>query len=158
MSSFGLTDDTQQIDTFGVGGTLSHLKTFSRKFAFEQNHLCSLCTTLWPSSSRPPTPLYTCSSTTSTRHARRFITIKSTTTFKNRLFSLHFSFFQFWVHTEVVGNLGPLEAIFNTASRHRVHHGIYLCTDKKIKNFPHILGNSDGIGCKVIYEEGLRNI
>jgi hypothetical protein len=32
-------------------------------------------------------------------------------------------------------------------------------TDKKRKqNFPHILGNSDGIGCKVIYEEGLRNI
>ena len=32
-------------------------------------------------------------------------------------------------------------------------------TDKKeTQNFPHILGNSDGIGCKVIYEEGLPNI
>lgn len=31
--------------------------------------------------------------------------------------------YQFWVHTEVVGTLGPLEEIFNTASYHRVHHG-----------------------------------
>jgi hypothetical protein len=36
----------------------------------------------------------------------------------------------------------------------------YVYTLKKIKeNFPHIVfGNSDGIGCKVIYEEGLPNI
>jgi hypothetical protein len=26
------------------------------------------------------------------------------------------------------------------------------------QNFPHIKGNSDGIGCKVIYEEELPNI
>jgi hypothetical protein len=33
-----------------------------------------------------------------------------------------------------------------------------VCTDKKRKqNFPHIKENSDGIGCKVIYEEGLPN-
>ena len=30
---------------------------------------------------------------------------------------------QFWIHTEVISNLGPLEWIFNTASHHRVHHG-----------------------------------
>ncbi len=30
---------------------------------------------------------------------------------------------QFWVHTELVGKLGPLEWIFNTPSHHRVHHG-----------------------------------
>ena len=29
---------------------------------------------------------------------------------------------------------------------------------KKVKNFPHIGGNSDRIGCKVIYKEGLPNI
>ena len=29
---------------------------------------------------------------------------------------------------------------------------------KRKQNFPHIKGNSDGIGCKVIYEEGLPNI
>jgi hypothetical protein len=27
----------------------------------------------------------------------------------------------------------------------------------KKRNFPHRKGNSDGIGCKVIYEEGLPN-
>jgi len=33
----------------------------------------------------------------------------------------------------------------------------YTLIEKKTK-FPHILGNSDGIGCKVIYEEGLPNM
>ncbi len=31
--------------------------------------------------------------------------------------------YQFWLHTEAVRNLGPLEYIFNTPSHHRVHHG-----------------------------------
>ncbi|MEQ9437441.1 MAG: sterol desaturase family protein [Cyclobacteriaceae bacterium] len=31
--------------------------------------------------------------------------------------------YQFWLHTEVVGNLGWLEYVFNTPSHHRVHHG-----------------------------------
>jgi len=31
--------------------------------------------------------------------------------------------YQFWIHTELVRSLGPLEAIFNTPSHHRVHHG-----------------------------------
>lgn len=31
--------------------------------------------------------------------------------------------YQFWIHTELVGTLGPLEWIFNTPSHHRVHHG-----------------------------------
>jgi len=30
--------------------------------------------------------------------------------------------YQFWIHTEVVDRLGPLEWIFNTPSHHRVHH------------------------------------
>jgi sterol desaturase/sphingolipid hydroxylase (fatty acid hydroxylase superfamily) len=30
--------------------------------------------------------------------------------------------FQFFLHTEMVGRLGPLEWIFNTPSHHRVHH------------------------------------
>ncbi len=35
-----------------------------------------------------------------------------------------------------------------------------LCTDKKETKFSTytVEGNSDGIGCKVIYEEGLPNI
>lgn len=31
--------------------------------------------------------------------------------------------YQFWIHTELIGNLGPLEWILNTPSHHRVHHG-----------------------------------
>jgi sterol desaturase/sphingolipid hydroxylase (fatty acid hydroxylase superfamily) len=37
--------------------------------------------------------------------------------------------YQFWLHTEAIGKLGPLEWILNTPSHHRVHHGknvIYL--------------------------------
>jgi alkylglycerol monooxygenase len=32
--------------------------------------------------------------------------------------------YQFWIHTRVVGKLGPVEWIMNTPSHHRVHHGI----------------------------------
>ena len=31
--------------------------------------------------------------------------------------------YQFWVHTEVVRSIGPLERVFNSPSHHRVHHG-----------------------------------
>lgn len=31
--------------------------------------------------------------------------------------------YQFWLHTEHIGRLGPLERVFNTPSHHRVHHG-----------------------------------
>jgi sterol desaturase/sphingolipid hydroxylase (fatty acid hydroxylase superfamily) len=31
--------------------------------------------------------------------------------------------YQFWIHTELVGRLGPLEWVLNTPSHHRVHHG-----------------------------------
>jgi sterol desaturase/sphingolipid hydroxylase (fatty acid hydroxylase superfamily) len=30
--------------------------------------------------------------------------------------------YQFWIHTEVVRSMGPLEAVLNTPSHHRVHH------------------------------------
>ena len=40
-------------------------------------------------------------------------------------------FYQFWIHTEVVNKLGPLEWILNTPSHHRVHHGTNpYCIDK----------------------------
>ncbi|XP_065333941.1 alkylglycerol monooxygenase-like [Cloeon dipterum] len=39
--------------------------------------------------------------------------------------------FQFWLHTEAIRHLGPLEWIFNTPRHHRVHHGANLyCLDK----------------------------
>ena len=31
--------------------------------------------------------------------------------------------YQYWIHTETVDRLGPLESVLNTASHHRVHHG-----------------------------------
>ncbi|XP_008285586.1 alkylglycerol monooxygenase [Stegastes partitus] len=39
--------------------------------------------------------------------------------------------YQFWIHTELIRDLGPLEWIFNTPKHHRVHHGRNLyCIDK----------------------------
>ena len=35
--------------------------------------------------------------------------------------------YQFWVHTRLIGRLGPLEWVMNTPSHHRVHHG---CDDQ----------------------------
>lgn len=32
--------------------------------------------------------------------------------------------YQFWIHTRVVGKLGPVELVMNTPSHHRVHHGV----------------------------------
>ncbi len=31
--------------------------------------------------------------------------------------------YQFWIHTRLIGKLGPLEWLLNTPSHHRVHHG-----------------------------------
>ncbi|NIA68179.1 sterol desaturase family protein [Pelagibius litoralis] len=31
--------------------------------------------------------------------------------------------YQTWIHTELIGKLGPLERLFNTPANHRVHHG-----------------------------------
>lgn len=31
--------------------------------------------------------------------------------------------YQYWIHTELIGKLGPLEWFMNTPSHHRVHHG-----------------------------------
>lgn len=31
--------------------------------------------------------------------------------------------YQTWLHTELIGRLGPLEGVLNTPSNHRVHHG-----------------------------------
>ena len=32
--------------------------------------------------------------------------------------------YQFWIHTELIGKLGPAERLINTPSHHRVHHAI----------------------------------
>ncbi|KAM3872984.1 alkylglycerol monooxygenase [Diretmus argenteus] len=50
------------------------------------------------------------------------------------VFAVHIQFnllYQFWIHTELIRDLGPLEWILNTPSHHRVHHGRNLyCIDK----------------------------
>jgi len=39
--------------------------------------------------------------------------------------------YQYWIHTQAIGKLGPLEYILNTPSQHRVHHGRnQYCIDK----------------------------
>ncbi|MEI2638319.1 MAG: sterol desaturase family protein [Microthrixaceae bacterium] len=32
--------------------------------------------------------------------------------------------YQFWIHTDAIRSIGPLEEVLNTASHHRVHHGM----------------------------------
>lgn len=45
--------------------------------------------------------------------------------------------YQTWIHTELIGRLGPLEGVLNTPANHRVHHG---CDDKYIdRNYGGIL-------------------
>jgi len=45
--------------------------------------------------------------------------------------------YQTWIHTELIGKLGPLDAVLNTPANHRVHHG---CDDKYIdKNYGGIM-------------------
>jgi sterol desaturase/sphingolipid hydroxylase (fatty acid hydroxylase superfamily) len=44
--------------------------------------------------------------------------------------------YQFWLHTEAVNRMGPLEWVLNTPSHHRVHHG---------KNVPYLDKNHGGI-------------
>lgn len=44
--------------------------------------------------------------------------------------------YQFWIHTETVKSLGPLEWLLNTPKHHRVHHGSVLyCLDKNYGGF-----------------------
>lgn len=45
--------------------------------------------------------------------------------------------YQTWIHTELIGRLGPLEGVLNTPANHRVHHG---CDEAYIdKNYGGIL-------------------
>jgi sterol desaturase/sphingolipid hydroxylase (fatty acid hydroxylase superfamily) len=44
--------------------------------------------------------------------------------------------YQFWLHTEAIDRLGPLEWVMNTPSHHRVHHG---------KNVPYLDRNHGGV-------------
>uniref|UniRef100_A0A8C9SA96 Alkylglycerol monooxygenase n=1 Tax=Scleropages formosus TaxID=113540 RepID=A0A8C9SA96_SCLFO len=75
------------------------------------------------------------------------------------VFAVHIQFnllYQFWIHTELVGNLGPLEWIINTPSHHRVHHGRNpYCIDKNYGGtliiWDRIFGTFSPESDKVIY-------
>lgn len=75
------------------------------------------------------------------------------------VFVVHLQFnllYQFWIHTEVVGRLGPLELIINTPSHHRVHHGRNkYCIDKNYGGtliiFDRIFGTFQQEEDKVVY-------
>jgi len=64
--------------------------------------------------------------------------------------------YQFWIHTEAVGKMwGPIEALFNTPSHHRVHHatnpryldrnyaGVFIIWDRMFGTFQEELDEED---------------
>src|SRR6266481_9083512 len=64
--------------------------------------------------------------------------------------------YQFWIHTELVRCMGPLEAVLNTPSHHRVHHGsnqIYLDRNHAgvLIIWDRIFGTFEPEGEKVVY-------
>ncbi|XP_028624648.1 alkylglycerol monooxygenase isoform X3 [Grammomys surdaster] len=60
------------------------------------------------------------------------------------VFAVHIQFnllYQFWIHTEVIRSLGPLELVLNTPSHHRVHHGTFEAeNDQVIYGLTHPIG------------------
>ncbi|XP_048949600.1 alkylglycerol monooxygenase isoform X4 [Canis lupus dingo] len=75
------------------------------------------------------------------------------------VYAVHLQFnllYQFWIHTEVINNLGPLELIINTPSHHRVHHGRNrYCIDKNYAGvliiWDRIFGTFEAENEKVVY-------
>lgn len=75
------------------------------------------------------------------------------------VFMVHIQFnllYQFWIHTEVVSNIGPLEYILNTPSHHRVHHGRNrYCIDKNYAGvliiWDRMFGTFESEGEEVVY-------
>lgn len=75
------------------------------------------------------------------------------------VFAVHIQFnllYQFWIHTEVIRNLGPLELVLNTPSHHRVHHGRNrYCIDKNYAGtliiWDRIFGTFEAENEQVIY-------
>ncbi|XP_037590137.1 alkylglycerol monooxygenase [Cebus imitator] len=75
------------------------------------------------------------------------------------VYAVHLQFnllYQFWIHTEVINYLGPLELILNTPSHHRVHHGRNrYCVDKNYAGvliiWDRIFGTFEAENEKVVY-------
>ncbi|XP_007944857.1 alkylglycerol monooxygenase [Orycteropus afer afer] len=75
------------------------------------------------------------------------------------VYAVHLQFnllYQFWIHTEIISSLGPLELILNTPSHHRVHHGRNrYCIDKNYAGtliiWDRIFGTFEAENEKVVY-------
>ncbi|XP_066571640.1 alkylglycerol monooxygenase isoform X2 [Amia ocellicauda] len=75
------------------------------------------------------------------------------------VFAVHVQFnllYQFWIHTEIISKLGPVELVMNTPSHHRVHHGRNpYCIDKNYGGtliiWDRIFGTFAPEGERVIY-------
>ncbi|XP_071239026.1 alkylglycerol monooxygenase-like isoform X2 [Salvelinus alpinus] len=75
------------------------------------------------------------------------------------VFAVHIQFnllYQFWIHTEVIRDMGPLEWVLNTPSHHRVHHGRNeYCIDKNYGGaliiWDRLFGTFAPEGDKVVY-------
>ncbi|XP_023237903.1 alkylglycerol monooxygenase-like [Centruroides sculpturatus] len=75
------------------------------------------------------------------------------------IYAVHIQFnliYQFWIHTEFIKTLGPLEYIINTPSHHRVHHGRNrYCIDKNYAGvliiWDRMFGTFEAESDKVVY-------
>ncbi|XP_072821008.1 alkylglycerol monooxygenase isoform X1 [Vicugna pacos] len=75
------------------------------------------------------------------------------------VYAVHLQFnllYQFWIHTKVINNLGPLKLILNTPSHHRVHHGRNrYCIDKNCAGtliiWDRLFGTFEAENEKVVY-------
>ncbi|GFO39573.1 alkylglycerol monooxygenase [Plakobranchus ocellatus] len=75
------------------------------------------------------------------------------------IFYVHQQFnllYQFWIHTECINTVGPLEYVLNTPSHHRVHHGRNpYCIDKNYAGtliiWDRMFNTFQAEGDKVIY-------
>jgi sterol desaturase/sphingolipid hydroxylase (fatty acid hydroxylase superfamily) len=84
-------------------------------------------------------------------------------------------FIQFFVHTQAIKNLGPLEWVLNTPSHHRVHHaknpryidknyaGVFIVWDRLFGSFveedePCVYGITKKVNFRSPYESNLRDL
>ena len=66
-------------------------------------------------------------------------------------------FYQFFIHTELVPRLGPLEWIFNTPAHHRVHHSSNpSCLDRNYGGILIVFDRMFGTFAEAPQDEPLR--
>ncbi|XP_042160487.1 alkylglycerol monooxygenase-like isoform X1 [Oncorhynchus tshawytscha] len=70
------------------------------------------------------------------------------------VFAVHIQFnlvYQFWIHTEVIRDMGPLEWVLNTPSHHRVHHSTFAPDgDKVVYGLVHIINTFEVLHIQIL--------